>query len=147
MTAVAERAEVRERGSALLLFPAGVLILIVFAALAFDVALAHQRKRQLLDVAASAANDAVTYGLDEAELRATGTYCLDPERVRRAVGLAIAASTVDVDDVAISVGGRCDGSVTVRLRATSPAPFSAAIPGMDASTRMAAERTATVRER
>ncbi len=136
-----------ERGSALLLFPAGVLILLIFAALAFDVALAHQTKRQLLDVAGSAANDAVTYGLDEAHFRATDAYCVDPDRVRRAVGATVAASGIVITSVEIDVDDRCSGSVAVRLGAEAPAPFGGSLPGAARSLQVRAEQRADVRER
>jgi Flp pilus assembly protein TadG len=136
-----------ETGSALLLFPAGVLILLIFGALAFDVALAHQTKRQLLDVAASAANDAVTFGLDEATLRSSGAYCLDPGRARRAVDAAVAAAGIEVDAIEVRIDDPCTPTVVVRLAAFAPAPFASALPGGSGRTAVSAEGRAVARER
>ena len=47
-----------QRGNVLLLVPAGVLVLVIFGALAVDAALAFLGQRALTDAAAAAANDA-----------------------------------------------------------------------------------------
>jgi len=122
-----------ERGTALLLAPAGMLILLVLAALSFDLALAFQAKRQLVELAEAAANDAVTAGLDDGRFRAGGTYCLDPARVARSVAATVGAGTTEVRVVAVDVPaapGDCATATAVTLEAHSPYPFGRAIPGM-----------------
>jgi Flp pilus assembly protein TadG len=122
-----------ERGTALLLAPAGMLILLVLAALSFDLALAFQAKRQLVELAEAAANDAVTAGLDDGRFRAAGTYCLDPTRVARSVAATIGAGSAEVRVVAIDVPaapGDCATGTAVTLEARSPYPFGRAVPGM-----------------
>ena len=47
-----------ERGSSLLLFPAGVLIVMVLAAMAVDTSIAFMGQRELANATAAAANDA-----------------------------------------------------------------------------------------
>lgn len=119
-----------EQGSALLLAPAGLLILLVLAALCFDLTLAFQTKRQLVELADAAANDAVTFGLDEGRLRATGAYCLSRERAVRSVAGDLAATDVDAEIVSVHVmptGASCPTEVVVTLRTTSPYPFSRAV--------------------
>lgn len=54
-----------ERGSALMLVPAGVLILVMLAVLSVDFAVAFGGQRELFDMASAAANDAAVVALDE----------------------------------------------------------------------------------
>src|SRR5215471_12273387 len=74
-----------ERGSVLVLMPVGVLIVLLLGAIAVDLTAVHLRRQQAVDAAASAANDAVTFGLDEGALRTGHGYHLDPVRVREVV--------------------------------------------------------------
>ncbi len=74
-----------DRGSALMLMPAAILIVLVLAAITVDTAVVHLARRDLLHAADAAANDAVTYGLDEDRLRRGEGYRLDPRRVHAAV--------------------------------------------------------------
>ena len=62
-----------ERGSALMLMPAGLLIVLVLASIAVDMSLVHLRKRQAFELAAAAANDAATAGVDQGRVRTTQT--------------------------------------------------------------------------
>ena len=123
-----------EQGSALLLFPAGVLILLVLAALSFDLSLAFQRKRELVELADSAANDAVTFGLDEARLRADGAYCLHADRVARSIAATLSVSELDVTvlqtRLITAVGASCPTGVALSLATKSPYAFGQAVPGM-----------------
>lgn len=119
-----------EQGSAVLLAPAGLLILLVLAALCFDLTLAFQSKRQLVELADAAANDAVTFGLDDARLRATGAYCLSRERTVRSVSAGLGATEVGAEIVSVRLsptGADCPTEVVVTLRAISPYPFSRAV--------------------
>lgn len=137
-----------ERGSALLLMPAGVLILLILAALSFDLGVGFQRKRALLELADAAANDAVTAGLDQGRLRVDGRYCLDATQVRRSVAAAVTSADFAVEVASVQLlagdGGGCATGATVVLRATRPAPFTAAIPGASAAAPLEARATASV---
>ena len=89
-----------------MLMPAAVLVVLLLGAIALDQSAVYLAQRELTDLAASAANDATTYGLDPGALR-TGTTHLDRARVERAVartlevhdlrGLLPERTTVDVD--------------------------------------------------
>jgi Flp pilus assembly protein TadG len=79
-------------GASLVLAPVGVLVVVILAAIAFDLSWVQQAQRELTEVAASAANDAVTYGLDPASLRAGASGRLDPERARRSVSRTVATT-------------------------------------------------------
>lgn len=126
-----------------------MLILLVLAAFCFDLSLAFQRKRQLVELADAAANDAVTAGLDLARLRADGRYCLDRTSVGRAVQATLAASSVGGPEVAVVAVRLADGDegcatgVVVTLAATSEGAFGRAVPGMPAGTRLEASSSAT----
>lgn len=127
-----------ERGSALLLFPAGLLILLALAAIAFDLSWAFQHKRQLVELADAAANDAVSYGLDEARLHRDGAYCLSADRVEASVRATLNASgapvTVRSVQLLTPAGAACPSAVAITLAATTPQPFSAAVPGLGSET-------------
>src|SRR3954452_750854 len=58
-----------ERGSVLILVPAGVLVLMLLGAIAVDFSVAYLAKRQLEAAAGAAVNDAAGAGLDERALR------------------------------------------------------------------------------
>ena len=144
------RARGDDRGTALLLAPAGLLILLVLAAISFDLALAFQGKRHLVELAEAAANDAVSAGLDEARIRADGTYCLDPVRVARSVAATIGAGPGDARVVSIEVpapAGGCATAASITLEARSPYPFGRAVPGMpdDVVLRATGRATSVVR--
>ncbi len=130
--------DVPDRGSALLLFPAGLAILLVLAAIAFDFSWAFQRQRQLVELADAAANDAVSYGLDEARLHQDGAYCLSAARVERSLRATLLASGTPVTLRSVQLltvdGAACPTGVAVTIAASTPQPFSAAVPGLGADT-------------
>lgn len=108
-----------ERGSALVLVPAGVLVLVVLGAIAVDSAVAFLGQREASNAAAAAANDAAAAALSDASFyRGSGALVVDPVRAdavaRRAVearaprGLAVEAVEVRVDGagVCVTVRGR-----------------------------------------
>ncbi len=136
-----------ERGTALLLFPAGLLILLVLAAIAFDLSWAFQHKRQIVELADAAANDAVTYGLDEGRLHQDGAYCLAPDRVERSVRATLNASNAAVTLQSVQLvtptGAGCPSGVVVTIAASTPQPFSAAVPGLGTETHQQATGRAT----
>ncbi len=132
----------RDRGSALMLMPAGLLIVLVLASIAIDMTVVHLRQRQAMDVAASAANDAVTAGADPSGLR-SGVYRVDPAAARRVVQRAVAASDLASHLAAaprVSVTG---DTVAVRLTVKADYIFTAALPGAPGSTTVTATASAT----
>lgn len=118
-----------ERGSVLVLVPAGFLVLILLAALAVDSAVAYLGQQQLHDVLSAAANDAVAAGLDDPAFYRNGTLTLDPATVAGEVCADVAAQDDrglrDVSlDVAVAGNAlRLTGSASVN------AVFGRAIPG------------------
>jgi len=135
-----------ERGSVLALAPAALLVLVVLAALAVDSATEYLARRELAAAADAAANDAVTFGLDEATFRETGEFVLDPVRADEAVRRALAARGSDVVTHAeVDVTADADaGTVTVTLRSRAHLVFSPAVPGAPDDVPVVARATADV---
>lgn len=117
----------RDRASTLLFFPAVLLVMVVLAAITVDVARLHLARRQVDDVAAATANDAVTVGLDVGGLRSGEDYRLAPGRVR-----AVARAHADHAALPVAVTARTTDprSVAVMVSAVVPLSFSRAIPGV-----------------
>ena len=86
-------------GSALILMPAGVLVVLVLAAITMDLSLVHLGRRETIAAAEAAANDAATFGLDERAYRTGAGYRLDPARARRAMEQSIRGRRL-TDDLA-----------------------------------------------
>ena len=131
-----------ERGSALVLMPAGVLIVLVLASIAVDLAIVQLRQRQAFDLAASAANDAATAGVDPDALR-TGTFRLDPSRAETAVERTLAASQLARDIAASPTVSVAPDAVEVTVTLAADYLFADAIPGLPDGTTVAATATAT----
>ena len=73
-------------GSALILMPAAVLVVMVLAAITMDLSLVHLGRRETIAAAEAAANDAATFGLDERAYRSGAGYRLDAVRARSGHG-------------------------------------------------------------
>jgi hypothetical protein len=109
----------RDRGTVLLLFPAGFVVMLVLGAIAIDVGLVQVRARELEAVASSAANDSLA-ALDVVALRDRGVVELDVERVHQIAEEAIAAGPLpDAALVAVDVHrdalARLEVAITLRL--------------------------------
>jgi hypothetical protein len=134
-----------DRGSALLLMPAAVLVVIVLASIAVDMALVHLRQRQALDLAASAANDAVSAGTDPVLVR-RGETGLDPAAARRRVERAVAVSDLAGDLAGPPVLHVGDDRVEVELTVRADHLFARAIPGAPDSATMTVRAAAQAEE-
>jgi hypothetical protein len=115
-----------------MLLPAGVLIVLLLGAITVDLTYVRVGQRELIAAAGDAANDAVTYGLDETALRRGEGHRLDERRVRAAVHDSLAAKGL-LDRLAappaITILG--DGTIEVRLARRVPHVFARALPGAD----------------
>lgn len=120
-----------ERGSALMLMPAAVLIMFVLGAIAVDLTALRVGQRDLQAALTDAANDAVAGALDESLLRAGGGYHLD-----RSAAWVIAMGVLEtrgalrdvVDGPHLTVED--DGSVTITAARRVPHIFGRALPGV-----------------
>lgn len=122
-----------ERGSALMLMPAGVLIVLVLGALAVDSAIMFLGERELADLSAAAANDAATAAIVEKSFYECGRLELDDERAR-AVALTVAqqrvADAVDLTGVAAVVrNDQQPPQVEITASGTVRLIFTPALPG------------------
>lgn len=124
-----------DRGSALMLMPAAVLVMLVLGAITVDLAVVRLGQRELIAAATDAANDAATVGLDQGELRAGRGYVLDPARAEAAVLASLDAKGL-LDRLAAppEVTVTADGTVEVRLVRRVPHVFAKALPGVDGDT-------------
>jgi hypothetical protein len=134
-----------DTGSVLILMPACVLIVLVLAAIAVDMSLVHLRQRQAFDVAASAANDAVTAGADPAWLRA-GTYHVTLSAARAVVEDAVAISDLSPHVVELETVAIDSQTVEVVLTVDVDHLFTGVIPGAPRSSRVTATASASAHE-
>jgi hypothetical protein len=119
-----------ERGSALLLVPAGFVALLVLAAVAVDQSMLFAARRQLIDVAASAANDAAAVAVDEAAYRGSGGTPVTSARAEAGVAAALAARGMDDVLRSVTVTDGPDGpEVVVRLETELHSVFARLAPG------------------
>lgn len=117
-----------DRGSVLMLVPAGLLILLLFAAIAVDSAGAFLAQRQLTDALAAAANDAATAGLDNGAYYSAGSVRLDPMAAATVVCTSLAAQgDGDLHHVTLEFGV---SGAAIELRGTAEvdATFGRLIP-------------------
>jgi hypothetical protein len=141
---VSSAARQRDRGSALMLMPAGLLIVLVLASIAVDMSLVHLRKRQAFELAAAAANDAATAGVDQGRLRTTHDYLLDPERTRAVVDEVVAESQLAPQLARPPVVTVTAAAVRVELALEADYIFADIVPGAPDGTEVTASATATV---
>lgn len=134
-----------DRGSTLMLMPACVLVVLVLASIAVDMSLVHLRQRQAFDVAASAANDAVTTGVDTGMLR-SGDYRLDSESVQAVVQHSVQSSDLAPHLARPPEIAMTEDTVEVTLAVEAAYLFSGIMPGAPDGTVVTATATATAHE-
>lgn len=117
------------RGSALMLVPAGFLVLLLLGAIAVDLSLLFLRQRQASSLVVGLANDLATLALDEEALRATGEYVLD-EAAARDLGLRLARSS-DLSEqlTALEILVVDDDTISVRATVRVEYVFARSLPG------------------
>ena len=116
-----------ERGSVLFLYPVGFLIVVLLGAIAVDLGNVWLQQRRLADAADSAANDAVTFGLDQDSLRQEGQIELDDGRVLDVVSASVAGQALPpaaaVTAITIDTGPGGNPSVTVEIESEADLIF------------------------
>lgn len=124
-------------GSTLLLFPVGVLIVVILAAITVDSAIVFLGQREVANSVAAAANDAATIGVGNRAFYRAGTVELDGATVDQLARERVRAALdpdrfhdlrVDVTVVAAS-GNGCPPTVRVHASATVAYVFARAVPG------------------
>ena len=126
----------------LMLMPAGVLVVLLLGAIAFDLSLVFLRQRQASSLAVDVANDLAAAALDEEGFRSDGALRLDPERAAQLGVDLVAVSDLGelVDEVEVQVAGADE--VTVRVVVQVDYVFARAIPGASDGTTVSASATA-----
>lgn len=137
-----------ERGSTLFLFPAGLLIVLLLGAIAVDLGNVWLQQRRLADAADAAANDAVTYAIDQSVLRSDGEVVLDPDRVREVVAVSLAGHDLGeaLELTALRIGSDAQGRPTVQVTLASSAQHVFGRFVTDGSSPINASATAVVRD-
>jgi len=131
----ARRRGAGQRGSALLLMPAGLLIVVLLAAVAFDVSRLYLARRELVDVAASAASDIAAEAIDPAAYLASGELRWSQARADAALREALARRGLEGDvRGSVSLGAGSSPQVEVVLEADVRWLFARGLPGGGATT-------------
>lgn len=134
-----------ERGSVLLLVPAGVLVLFVLAAIAVDFGLAFLGQRELSAAAAAAANDAAGVAVSDTAFygATTSEVVIEASRAQRVVADALVRrrpTGVTITHVVV----RTDGPrVCVAVRGRVPYLFSRIVPGLPRAAEVHGEAAVT----
>ncbi len=138
----------RERGSALMLMPAAVLVFVVLGAIAVDFAVAFLAEREVSNAAAAAANDAAGAALDRDRFYADGAIRLDPAVAASVGRSAVAAAGLDdLEDLDVRVQVASDApEVTVTVSARATYVFAKALPGGPDGVEVEATATALAEE-
>ena len=134
----------------LVLFPAGVLIMIVLAATAVDSSVAFLARRELTEATAAAANDAAIMSLSPISFYEGGRLEIDAEALagvatRRVVMVLDAGRHRDLEVSTVALPPSAPGCAwTVRVSATSSVDyvFAPALPGSDTGVRITVSSTA-----
>lgn len=110
-----------ERGTALVLVPALLLVLIALGAIAIDGAVLHSAHRSVHRTVSAAADDAAA-SIDDTELYLRGRLAVDPDTARRVATARIEAASLPGDRLGpIEVTVLDDGrSVQVSIRVAVP---------------------------
>ena len=141
-----------QRGSVLLLFPVGVLAVLVLAAVAVDSADAFLGERELAGAVAAAANDAATDALSETAFYGRGAVELDDAEVARVAEQRVRTSmdggryrNVAVRAEVVRAAAGCSWSLRVEASATVGYVFAGVVPGAADAVNVAAAATSSPR--
>jgi len=128
-----------------MLMPAAVVVLLILSAITFDYAHLYLAKRELQAAAESAANDAVTFGIDSAAVRRGLGAHLDDRLVLQAVDASIGAHGVGLHLIAPPDVERV-GATQVRVTVAGRVDFAfvGVVPGVARSSVVHASALATV---
>ena len=145
------RRSASERGSALVLFPVAVLIVVFLAALCVDASRTFLGQRELANAAEAAANDAAA-AINRSDYYNASAYVLDAAAAATGpVAVGTAAIRARIDDRISNVDVRIirtDGThVRVEITGEVPLMFARAIPGVRNITTVHASAEAVARQR
>jgi hypothetical protein len=115
--------ERNERGSMLLLVPAGILVMLVLAAIAIDSAVIFLAEREAESAASAAANDIAALAVEPGVLRDEGIYFIEPSVLAALGEPAAAAITAQLSASFVP------GSVTIDLQKISDTEIQVTVTG------------------
>lgn len=134
----------RDAGSALMLVPAGVLVLITLGAIAIDSAVIVFAQRDLQNRTAAVANDAATLSLDERAFYDGGRVALSPEAAATYTSAAFSDVNMPGGYEAWGAAATTTGrTVEVQAWAEVSTIFLRALPGLPDSSRVEATSVVT----
>lgn len=141
----------RDGGSALLLMPAAVLVMVVLGAFAVDAAVVFLAEREVANLAAGIANDIAGAALDREDFYAGSgdrDVRIDPDRAREVLELSLGAYRPDhLRDVRpLALSYPAEDEVAVRIGASVDYLFSSALPGAADGADVDATATAAARQ-
>jgi hypothetical protein len=119
-----------DRGSSLMLWPAAILIVLLLASIAFDFSVILLGRRELRWAAESAANDAATFGLDQAVFRQSNEITFDQGRLEEAVARSIHARDLRFELVGDPRVEPMGDAIRVTISGRVPYLFADAFPGL-----------------
>jgi Flp pilus assembly protein TadG len=136
-------------GSTMILMPLGVLIVVLLAGIAFDLSWVYEAQHEAIDAAESAANDAVTFGVDQPAVESGAGVHLDDDRIATAVDRSLAAHQLKgyEPDRTTVVTDRAAGTITVTVTCHVDDLFARAIPGASHGRELTVSGTARLDER
>ncbi len=133
----------RDDGSALVLVPAGILVLLVLASIALDSSLVLLAQRELAARAAATAQDAASLALADDTLYRDGQITLDAARAEAYTAIAFAPEVRPATFTSWSAAVRAEGrQVTVEATAEVQLRFRPAWPGSASTTTVHARSVA-----
>lgn len=135
----------QDRGSVLMLVPAGLLIVLIMASIAVDMSLVQLRQRQAHDLAAGAANDAATAAADGGQIR-SGTYTVDAEAAAAVVDRIVAASDLAPEVVGGPVVRVTGNVIEVEISLYADYIFAGVVPGASDGVAVTARASALAQE-
>ncbi|HKY14891.1 MAG TPA: pilus assembly protein TadG-related protein [Microthrixaceae bacterium] len=135
-----------ERGSTLLLFPAGILVVMLLSAIAVDLTVVHTARRELQRAVNAATDDAAAL-LDLDRLYSDGAIAIDLADARRSVEADLAALPgIRVVSTSVVAGPEAD-RIEVRVVGEVDHIFGRALPGVPATERVVASVAAVLKVR
>lgn len=142
---MAERAHCpsrRERGSSLMLMPAGLAVFLVLGALAVDLSAVRLSQRELVVATQAAASDAAAAAYDEAAFYSAGEVRIDRPAALAEARASLAARGLPVRILSLHVDG--DGAVVLEVEMPVTTIFARAVPGAPDSVTVEARATAAL---
>jgi Flp pilus assembly protein TadG len=135
----------RDDGSALMLVPAAVLVLLVLGAICVDSAVVFLAQRDLANRTAAAANDIAGLAVSDTAFYGAGAVRLDDDRATAYTHLAFSPDQLPGGYESWTADAETDGAqVTVVATAEVRSIFAKALPGAPATTTVRARSQATL---